>query len=156
MTRRPLALLAFAALALLLVVATAAAQRGAPAKKAGSRFTVIERATTDTTTDTGKKGDSVGDVLTFHNKLYNRADRKVVGRDQGACIRVDVGTSYECHWTNIVRGGQIVVEGPFYDTKSSTLAIIGGTGRYRAARGEMRLVSRKGGKEFAFTFRVTR
>jgi hypothetical protein len=46
------------------------------------------------------------------------------------------------------------VAGPFYDAKDSTLAITGGTGRYRNARGTMDLRSRAGGTEFAFVFHV--
>ena len=46
--------------------------------------------------------------------------------------------------------GQITVEGPFYDTHDSVLAITGGTGAYANARGSMELRSRAGGTEFAF------
>ena len=40
----------------------------------GKSFTVVEHATTDATTDTGAAGDSAGDVLTFANEVFNRAD----------------------------------------------------------------------------------
>ena len=60
-------------------------------------------------------------------------------------MRVVAGTSYECTWTTILPGGQIVVAGPFYDAKDSKLAITGGTGRYRDARGTMDLHARAGG-----------
>jgi hypothetical protein len=36
-------------------------------------------------------------------------------------------------------GGSLVVEGPFYDTRGSTMAITGGTGAYSRARGVMHL-----------------
>ena len=48
----------------------------------------------------------------------------------------------------------LVVAGPFYDAKDSTLAITGGTGRYRDARGTMELHARSGATEFAFVFHV--
>jgi allene oxide cyclase len=120
----------------------------------GRSITVIEHATTDTTTDTGASGDSVGDILTFANDVFDAANAAKAGTDQGYCVRVVAGTSYECTWTTFLPGGQIVVAGPFYDAKDSTLAITGGTGRYRDARGSMELHARSGGSEFAFVFHV--
>jgi allene oxide cyclase len=122
--------------------------------RGGRVITVIEHATTDATTDTGAPGDSAGDVLTFANEVFDASDRAKVGSDQGYCIRTVAGTSYECNWTTLLPDGQITVEGPFYDTKDSTLAITGGTGRYRGARGSMELRSRENGAKFAFSFHV--
>jgi Allene oxide cyclase len=142
-------------LVLLLCVAAAACLVPAASARRSKHVTVIEHATTDTTIDVGKKGDSTGDILTFHNKVFNAADTRRVGTDQGTCIRIDpkAGT-YECAWSVKLKGGQLMVQGPFYDTRSSVLAVTGGTGKYSAVRGEMGLVSRKGGKEFAFRFRL--
>lgn len=115
---------------------------------------VIEHAVTDTPVQSGGKGDKTGNLLTFHNKVFNTADRRQVGRDQGFCTRIVPGASYECLWTTFLAGGQITVEGPFLDKANSVLAITGGTGRYRDARGEMNLISRNGGKEFDFIFHL--
>ena len=120
----------------------------------GKTLTVVEHATTDATTDTGDPGDTAGDVLTFANDVFNAADTAKVGTDQGYCIRVVKGASYECNWTTLLPGGHIVVEGPFPDAANSTLAITGGTGRYRGARGTMDLRSLAGGTKFAFTFHI--
>jgi allene oxide cyclase len=120
----------------------------------GKTFTVVEHATTDATTDTGATGDSAGDILTFANQVFDAKDSKKVGTDQGSCIRIVPGGSYECSWTTFLPKGQITVEGPFYDKKDSTLAITGGTGRYRNARGTMDLQAREGGTKFAFVFHV--
>lgn len=117
---------------------------------------IIEHADTDKTIDVGKKGDSTGDILTFHNKVFNKHDSKKVGRDLGRCIRIKVGHSYECAWTTVLHDGQIMVEGPFYDNRDSVLAITGGTGDYKRARGVMQLSSRKGGSEFDFVFKLAR
>ena len=38
-------------------------------------FTVVERATTNTIVDVGSPGDSEGDVLTFHNDLFDAENR---------------------------------------------------------------------------------
>lgn len=128
----------------------------APTHRHGTTFTVVEHAVTDTTTDTGKKGDSVGDLLTFANPLFGAGNRHRVGSDNGSCVRTVKGKAYECSWTNRLRGGSLVVEGPFYDTRDSELAIIGGTGKYQHARGEMRLHARNAkGSAYDFTFHVT-
>ena len=119
-------------------------------------ITVIEHAKTDITTDTGAKGDSVGDILTFANEVFNAGDTAKVGTDNGYCLRTvtGAGAAYECNWTTRLAGGQITVEGPFLDAADSTLAITGGTGSYRGARGEMELHSREQGAKFAFVFHL--
>lgn len=137
--------------ALTLVVLAAS---GATARLGISRLVVIEHATTDTPVDLTTNGDSTGDLLTFHNDLYDESNTDVVGSDQGDCVRIEVGVSWECRWVNILEGGSITVEGPFYDAGPSALAITGGTGDYRGARGSMRLVSNEDGTEFTFVFRI--
>jgi allene oxide cyclase len=123
-------------------------------KGSGRTLTVIEHATTDATTDTGAPGDSAGDILTFANDVFDRTDTRKVGTDQGYCIRVIAGASYECNWTTSLAGGQITVEGPFLDAGDSTLAITGGTGRYRKARGFMELHGLENGTKFRFAFHL--
>ena len=141
---------------LVLVVAVSAWASGSGSSGSGSgkRITVIEHATSDTTTDTGAPKDSAGDILTFANDLFDANDATKVGTDNGYCLRTVKGTAYECNWTVFLAGGQITVEGPFYDAKDSTLAITGGTGRYGGARGTMELHSRANGTKFAFVFHV--
>jgi hypothetical protein len=136
--------------------ASPTAKRGGEHHGQGRTITVIEHATTDTTTDTGAQGDTVGDILTFANEVFDAADATKVGTDNGFCLRTVTGpgAAYECNWTTFLDGGQITVEGPFFDAKDSTLAITGGTGRFRGARGEMELHSRENGAKFAFVFHL--
>jgi len=120
-----------------------------------TRLAVIERATTDTVVDLTTNGDSTGDLLTFHNELFEDGNEIVVGTDQGECVRIEVGVSWECRWINFLEGGSITVEGPFFDEGPSAMAITGGTGAYRGARGSMRLVARDAaGTEYDFVFRI--
>jgi allene oxide cyclase len=119
------------------------------------RFTVVERALTDTVADTGPTGDSLGDVLAFANPIYDAADKAKLGSDNGSCIRTAVGRAYECSWTTTLAGGSLVVSGPFYDAKDSVLAVTGGTGKYARAHGEMRLHARNAkGTAYDFSFSV--
>jgi allene oxide cyclase len=140
--------------ALVVAVAAWGSQPGKPKTKGGKTLTVIEHATTDATTDTGAPGDSAGDILTFANDVFDRSDTRKIGTDQGYCIRTVPGVSYECNFTTLLAGGQLVVAGPFYDAKDSVLAITGGTGRYRNARGTMELHAREGGTKFVFVFHI--
>jgi len=111
--------------------------------------------TTDKVVDVGKSGDSTGDILTFHNTVYNFENKKKVGRDQGVCIRIDHGeASWECRWITFLPDGAITVEGPFYDDRDSTLAITGGRAAYRNARGTMDIKARHGGEQYAFIFHI--
>ena len=70
-------------------------------------------------------------------------------------VRITVGESWECSWTTFLKKGQITVQGPFFDTGDSVLAITGGTGKYRNARGEMELKFHDAtGTKFDFIFHV--
>jgi allene oxide cyclase len=100
---------------------------------------LVEHAENETVTDTGMTGDSVGDILTFANDVYDKANTTKVGTDQGYCIRVVAGASWECEWTVFLADGQISVTGPFFDAKESTLTVTGGTGAFKNATGEMSL-----------------
>lgn len=118
-------------------------------------LTVVERATTDVVTDTGEKGDTVGDVLTFANEVYDEKNESKIGTDQGFCLRTVVGKAWECIWTLTLSDGQIMVDGPFYDASPSTLAITGGTGRYMKASGQMQLKARdEKGTEYDFVYEI--
>lgn len=141
-----------AASALVLVVSLVSVSVAGPNV---SRLAVVEHATTDTVVDLTTNGDSTGDLLTFHNELFDAGNENVVGTDQGECVRIEVGVSWECRWINFLEGGSIAIEGPFFDEGPSAMAITGGTGVYRGARGSMRLVSRDAaGTEFDFVFRI--
>lgn len=118
---------------------------------------VVERATSDAVTDIGDEGDSVGDVLTFHNEVFDEANAVRVGSNNGWCIRTAVGVAWECFWTLTLADGQITVEGPFLDAGDSMLAITGGTGAYVSATGEMKLHARNAeGTEYDFAYSLTR
>ena len=57
-------------------------------------------------------------------------------------MRTKVGVAWECSWTTILPGGSLTVEGPFYDSADSVLAITGGTGKWARVRGQMTLHAR--------------
>jgi allene oxide cyclase len=126
------------------------------ARAAGTIVHVVEHAITDTEIPTGGGKDVKGNILTFNNPVFNAANKKRVGHDEGFCTRIAVKQGiWECLWTTFLKGGQITVQGPFYDKRNSVLSITGGTGAYRDRRGEMVLRSRNGGKEYDFIFKLS-
>ena len=111
-----------------------------PCRKYVPRGTfVVDGKIVGAATDLGAKGDSVGDLLVFANKVYDAANKTQLGTDNGYCVRTVVGKRWECFWTLTLKAGQITVEGPFMDSGDSLLAVTGGTGKYAGARGSMKL-----------------
>ncbi len=154
--RHTFALAATAALAAGGVVAATSSARTGRAHTSHSTVHVIEHAITDTENPGVGGADVKGNILTFNNPVYNTADTKQVGHDEGFCTRISPAEGiWECLWTTFLKGGQITVQGPYYDTRNSVLSITGGTGSYSRARGEMTLLSRNGGKEYDFIFKLS-
>ena len=148
----PLALIA--ALGLVFAVVNATAKDKPKSKGGGGSIHVVEHAVTDAVTN-GSATDAAGNVLTFANDVFDSADRVKVGTDQGYCVRIVVGKTWECNFTTILSDGQITAEGPFSDTGTTGLAITGGTGRYRNARGWMELnYHNPAGTKFDFVFHL--
>jgi hypothetical protein len=91
---------------------------------------------------------SLGDILGFHNPVFDSSNKHKVGTDNGQCTRtVATGkTEWECFWTTFLDQGQITVEGPFFDDGTdTTLTITGGTGVFVEAHGSMLLHLRNPG-----------
>ncbi|MGA2011507.1 MAG: allene oxide cyclase family protein [Solirubrobacteraceae bacterium] len=125
------------------------------AHAAATTVHVIEHAITDTEIPTGGGKDVRGNILTFNNPVYNTANTTQVGHDEGFCTRIQPKLKiWECLWTTFLKGGQITVQGPYYDNRNSVLTITGGTGIYDGARGQMALNAKDGGKEYDFIFEL--
>jgi len=146
-----------AAAAVVLVFAVVNASAGPSGSKAagGGSIHVVEHATTDAVTNGDAAFDTAGNILTFANDVYDEGNSHKLGSDQGYCVRIVVGATWECNWTTSLPGGQITVEGPFSDTGDTVLSVTGGTGAYRNARGSMELrYHNAAGTEFDFVFNL--
>ena len=147
-----------AAAAALLVVAVVNAGAGHGKGRhmgKGGALVVVERATTDAVTNGDASKDIAGNILTFANEVFDGTNARKIGTDQGSCVRIVVGKTWECSWTTFLPRGQITVQGPFSDTGNSVLSVTGGTGAYRNVRGEMELRYRNpAGTEFDFVFHL--
>ncbi len=139
----------------ILIVLALALSAFVVSSQAATTLHVVEHAETDAVTDTGEEGDSVGDILTFANPVFDENNEQQVGTDNGYCFRTAVGAAWECAWTVTLDDGQITVQGPFFDASDSVLAITGGTGAYTGARGQMQLHARNDqGTEYDFVYEI--
>lgn len=94
--------------------------------------------------DIGEAGDSVGDILTFDQPLLDEQMRHI-GYNSGTCIRTRPGHSFQCQWTLTFDDGTIQVAGREFDKGVSNISIVGGTGRYADASGEMLSINNEDG-----------
>ncbi len=78
---------------------------------------MVEHAITDTVQEFHPPKESLGDMLGWHNLVYNASNTRQIATDNGYCIRtVAIGkTEWECAWKTLLPSGQITVEGPYYD-----------------------------------------
>ena len=140
--------LAFGGLAAVLLVAAsmslAAANSSDTQSWEGRGVKIIRLVATPTEVtqlDLGKEGQSQGDQIVFADDLF-RNGRKV-GEDGVVCslIRVEPSSAvYNCAGTLSLPSGQITFQGLTVLPPGSepfVVAITGGTGAYRTARGEM-------------------
>jgi hypothetical protein len=108
-----------------------------PAAAGSMNINVVERVATESMLDLGDKGDTAGDILIFVNEIYDEANKVKVGSDNGFCVRTVPGKAWECSFSVTLADGQIMNEGVFSDDKDSVFAVIGGTGKYMNARGQV-------------------
>jgi hypothetical protein len=148
-------LVAVPAVILAYLIVAVPSLRPSSADASPTTLKLVERAESDAVMDLGETGDTIGDLLAFGNSVFDEANTTQVGIDQGFCVRTVVGESWECVWTMMLDGGQITVEGPFFDAADSVMTITGGTGDYSGATGEMKLHARNAeGTEYDFTYEL--
>lgn len=101
--------------------------------------------TTQSSIDLAPKGESQGDTFVFHGLKYDKKGGTVVGRYGGTCTTLakakGLPADSTCAIDIILAGGQLYIEGigstaDLFGGKKFTFGVIGGTGKYRSARGE--------------------
>jgi hypothetical protein len=91
--------------------------------------------------DIGSAGPGVGDLLVFQDQLLH--DGKRVGVEGGSCTITAVlrnGFQTHCVGTASLPAGQIAFQGLVTNAPEKHMAVVGGTGRYRGAGGDVTLV----------------
>jgi hypothetical protein len=94
--------------------------------------------------DVGSPGDSPGDMYVFDQPLLDQ-DGENIGNNSGVCIRTRVGHSLQCQWTLTLDDGTIQVAGREFDTGTSSITIVGGTGAYAGINGQMESTNNQDG-----------
>jgi allene oxide cyclase len=128
---------AVVALVAALVTGGGPSATGAVGTEAGTIVHVVERAKSDPITNGSPDKDRVGNIISFAHGIFDQANAKKVGHDQGSCIRTVVGKLWECSWSTFLKSGSLTVEGPYSDSGGTVMAITGGTGEFVGAKGEM-------------------
>ena len=123
-------LVPFAALALLLFPL---------APDAAETTRLVERASNEHVIYVTPGVDSLGNQLVFFNPMFDAANLKEVGSSSGSCVRTTVGRTWHCNWMIQLAHGQFAVAGTYPDEGDCDFAIVGGTGRYAAARGVLKV-----------------
>jgi hypothetical protein len=141
-------LIAVAAVALGLVAAGVSIASRTPANNARPLILqLVSRATAiNDFVDTGAPGTSAGDLYVYSDRLFLASEPdEQVGTTDGRCVLVDPATMRaDCSFTNVLTGaggldaGDVIGAGSLslVPGSTSTVAVIGGTGPYRTARGD--------------------
>jgi hypothetical protein len=87
--------------------------------------------------DVGAPGPSAGDQVILRDGL-NRPDGSAAGTFQQACTMIAAPVTFECIGSMALADGTLTIAGPFSPGAAvQAQAITGGTGAFRAARGEV-------------------
>lgn len=123
---------------------------------------LVAREVAFTFIDLGDPDFSQGDQVAFTNDLLRGGTK--VGKDGGWCVATRLtaagAATFECVGSNRLPGGQVTVQGlvtygPDEEIKEEPyfFAITGGTGKYRNARGQVK-IEEVSGEVFRLTLRI--
>ncbi|XP_031501178.1 allene oxide cyclase, chloroplastic-like [Nymphaea colorata] len=92
-----------------------------------------------------KQVNSLGDLVPFTNKIYSGNLEKRLGISAGICILIQhvpekKGDRYEAIYSIYVGDyGHISIQGPYLTYEDTYLAVTGGSGIFKGARGQVKL-----------------
>ncbi|HST63938.1 MAG TPA: hypothetical protein VLM05_02010 [Mycobacteriales bacterium] len=147
------------------VAASAAPEAGAPASGPAAasahgtvlRYDIVFRPQSENYVDIGSPGPGVGDLLVFQDRILDRTGRQV-GVEGGTCTITAIladGFQTHCVGTVSLPGGQIAFQGLVTDKPEKRMAVVGGTGRYRDAGGELTVLELGHDEAGTLTVRLT-
>ena len=121
---------------------TAATAATAAARSTVLRFDIAFRPFQENFVDVGTPGPGVGDMLVFQDRILDHG--RQVGVEGGTCTITALlaGGHFQTHCVGTVslRAGQIAFQGLVTDAPDKHMAVVGGTGRYRDAGGELTIL----------------
>ena len=156
-TRRALLALSLAATASAIAfVGVSIATPSAKPSKTRTISVSIRFSDAHTRLDLGEPSSTTGDTVTFSGPLLE-GDGRRIGFGQGHCIMtLPTRPLAHCSATFFFPRGQISTQGPNYFNRPFNEGIVGGTGEFRSARGEMKAVPFPSGDGLRLTFKVLR
>ena len=119
---------------------------------------VVAHGTPDSVVDVGKKGPAAGDLNLWSMTLFDGKEKEQVGTDSGYCVRVSATEPVrQCSFTLKLKSGSVYVtatqtgkNGPFEG------GIIGGTGEYANARGEVKYSPNEDFTKWTYNLRISK
>jgi len=136
--KHPLSIAVLAALALAGVTTAVAASADTPAT---SSTTLTFKQTSVKNADTGHKGPSIGDMQVVRGSVFKTDGKTRVGSYEGTCSMIAPDGSTTCTFIIGRPEGQLVISAAYgkgYNEGSTAHeAIVGGTGAYSNAHGEV-------------------
>jgi hypothetical protein len=133
--------IAVALAALVALGAVVSASGHQPSARAATTIRLDFKVTSTHRVDAAPNGMSVGDYGIVGGKLFAAGSSRQLGRYQGICFITAAQNGSECTFTLAMKGGQLTTMSAygagFNGDKIVHDAIIGGTGAYRTARGEV-------------------
>jgi hypothetical protein len=137
--------------------AAPAAAPAAAAKGAVLRYDIAFRPQQENYVDIGTPGPGIGDLLVFQDRILDHG--RQVGVEGGSCTITALlpGDHFQTHCVGTVSlaGGQIAFQGLVTDAPEKRMAVVGGTGRYRTAAGELTVVELGHDEAGTLTVRLT-
>jgi hypothetical protein len=136
--------------------ATAAAAAAAPSRPTVLRFDIAFRPQEENFVDIGTPGPGIGDLLVFQDRIL--ASGRQVGVEGGSCTITAIladGFQTHCVGTVSLPGGGIAFQGLVTDKPEKRMAVVGGTGRYRTAAGELTVLELGHDEAGTLTVRLT-
>jgi len=141
MSRKLYGYVAVAVLGCLTLVVVGSAGASTSPTQHQRQLVLVLRGGTSTFIDTGKQGPSVGDEVILNQPAFWASNGQPAGR--GIVKITLLGTSNSSQTQDeanlVLAGGQIAVEGIQTSQHTFNLAITGGTGAYRNARGQVQV-----------------
>ena len=115
---------------------------------AGETLRLLNHSADDVVVDLGAKGDSVGDLMSFSEPVFDWDNTVQLGLQEGLCVRTVVGKHWYCQWVYTVPEGALTVQGVYNDTGDSQYVVTGGAGKYLGARGVVKAHLRDAEKSY--------
>lgn len=157
-TKRALiALILAGAVVVIAFVSVSLATPSASPSKARTINVVVRFSDAHTRLDHGERGSTTGDAETFSGPMLDARETRRIGFAQGYCVMtLPTRPLAQCAVSFFFPRGQIATQGPNYFNRPFNEGIVGGTGEFRSARGEVRAVPFANGEGLRLTFRVLR